>query len=104
MQVFRYNQQWSLLLFHLFGDARQGFGSWFVVKMDDYYDDNPITQFLQLESAEQHIDINDRYTADINIFEETYSVYDWEKGEDVGTYFGIEKSEVLAEIEKEIVA
>ena len=76
---------------HLNGDARCNFSDWFVVKMEDYYDNCPLTQFLQLESVYQTIDINDRYSADINIFQEEYDVYDCVNGESVGTDYSLEK-------------
>ena len=83
---------------HLFGDARWGFSDYFVIEMDDYYDGTPLTQFLQLESVYQTVDINDRYCADINIFREEYDVYDTEKCDVVCNTYGIEKKEVIAEI------
>ena len=50
---------------HLFGDARWGFSDYFVVEMNDYYDGTPLTQFLQLESVYQTVDINDKKMAQI---------------------------------------
>ena len=83
---------------HLFGDARWGFSDYFVIEMDDYYDGTPLTQFLQLESVYQTVDINDRYCADINIFREEYDVYDTEKRDVICNTYGIEKKEVIADI------
>ena len=82
---------------HLFGDARIGFGSDFVVKMDDYYDNCPITQFLQLESVYQtvNIDIDNRYYADINIFAEEYEIYDSVEGKTIDTDYTLEKRDIL---------
>lgn len=84
---------------HLYGDARGGFSDYFVIKMDDYYDNCPLTQFLQLETVSQHIQINDRYCADINIFSETYDIYDYELDKTVGSNFIIEKKDALDGIE-----
>ena len=39
-------------------------------------------------------------TADINIFDECYNVYDNDEGEDVGYFYDIEVSEVLEAIAK----
>ena len=83
---------------HLFGDARWGFSDYFVIEMDDYYDDTPLTQFLQLDSVYQTVDINNRYCADINIFREEYDVYDTEECNVICNTYGIEKKEVIAEI------
>ena len=76
---------------HLHGDARCGFSDYFVIEMNDYYDNCPLTQFLQLDSVYQTVEINDRYYADINIFSEEYEIYDYEKGENVGTDYALEK-------------
>lgn len=86
---------------HLYGDARGGFSDYFVVKMDDYYDNCPLTQFLQLETVSQYIQINDRYCADINIFNESYDIYDNELDKTVGSNFVIEKKDVLDCIEND---
>ena len=68
---------------HLFGDARWGFSDYFVIEMNDYYDGTPLTQFLQLESVYQTVDIDDRYYADINIFQEEYDIsMEWVGGFD----------------------
>ena len=85
---------------HLFGDARWGFSEDFVVEMNDYYDDCVLTQLFQMESVYQTIDINDRYFADINIFSESYEIYDSEKNESVCTDYTIEKKDVLEAIEE----
>ena len=79
---------------HLFGDARWGFSDYFVIEMDDYYDNCPLTQFLQLENAFQSVDINDRYSADIYIFNEMYDIYDTIKGETIGSDYAIEKNDL----------
>ena len=82
---------------HLHGDARCGFGDYFVIKMDNYYDNCPLTQFLQLESVYQtvNIDMDNRYYADINIFSEEYEIYDSVKCETIDTDYTLEKSDVL---------
>ena len=76
---------------HLNGDARWNFSDYFVIELNDYYDGTPLTQFLQLESVYQTVDIDDRYYADINIFQEEYDIYDSEKGETIGTDYALEK-------------
>lgn len=87
---------------HLFGDARWGFSDYFVIEMDDYYDGTPLTQFLQLESVYQTVDINDRYYADVNIFQEEYDIYDSVKGDTVGTDFVIDKKEALENLKENL--
>ena len=90
----------AIICVHLFGDARYGFSDDFVVEMNDYYDDCVLTQLFQMESVYQIVDINDRYFADINIFSESYEIYDSEKNESVCTDYTIEKKDVLEAIEK----
>ena len=90
----------AIICVHLFGDARWGFSEDFVVEMNDYYDDCVLTQLFQMESVYQIVDINDRYFADINIFSESYEIYDSEKNESVCTDYTIEKKDVLEAIEE----
>ncbi len=90
----------AIICVHLFGDARYGFSDDFVVEMNDYYDDCVLTQLFQMESVYQTVDINDRYFADINIFSESYEIYDSEKNESVCTDYTIEKKDVLEAIEE----
>ena len=90
----------AIICVHLFGDARYGFSDDFVVEMNDYYDDCVLTQLLQLENVYQIVDIDDRYFADINIFSESYEIYDSEKNESVCTDYTIEKKDVLKAIKE----
>ena len=85
---------------HLYGDARGGFGDWFVIEMDDYYDNNPLTQFLQLESVFQTVSIDNRYSADINIFSEIYDIYDNVVNDTVGTNYTLEKKYAISDMDK----
>ena len=79
---------------HLYGDARCNYSDWFVCKLDS------LNHLFRLESADQSIDIDDRFVADVNIFSEGYSVYDYVIGEDIGEFYEIEKSELIDELEK----
>lgn len=79
---------------HLYGDARCNYSDWFVCRFD------ALDELFELESAYQSIEINDRFSADVNIFSECYSVYDYVIGEDVGEFYEIEKSELIDELEK----
>ena len=90
----------AVICVHLFGDARWGFSDEFVVKMDNYYDNCVLTQLLQLDSVYQIVDINDKYSADINIFSEEYSVYDYEENKDMGCFYETDKKDLLEEILK----
>lgn len=90
----------AIIYVHLFGDARGGFSDGFVVEMNDYYDDCVLTQLLQLESVYQIVDINDKYSADVNIFSEEYSVYNYKEDKDMGYFYEIEKKDLLEKILK----
>ena len=85
---------------HLFGDARWGFSDYFVIEMNDYYDGTPLTQFLQLESVYQMVEINEIYSADINIFQEEYEIYDSRNDKNVGWDFVIEKKDALENLKE----
>lgn len=81
---------------HLYGDARIVFDTDFAVKMDgDAY-----TCLLEMESTTQSKSIGDRYVADINIFSETYDVFDMENIEYVGSYYETDAKNLLAEIKE----
>ena len=87
----------AVICIHLYGDARAHFSEDFVVKMngDALYD------LLNLASVMQFKDIpyDDRYSIDIDIFEETYCVYDREKDEEIGYYYELELEDLLREME-----
>lgn len=85
-----------VIMVHLTGDIRGNYTDYFAVKFDD------IDSFYTLDSLTQCIDINDRFTADVFLLSETYSVYDCENGESVGEFYELEKEDLLAEIEKVI--
>ena len=85
----------AIICVHLYGDARCGFSDDFVVLMDS---DDTLYQLLQMDSVYQTISLNDRYSADINIFSEEYEVYDYEENKTVGTYWYIEKNELFEEM------
>lgn len=81
-----------LIMVHLFGDIRGGYSDYFAVKFDSMY------EFYELESAIQIKDVNDHMVADLNIFSELYNVYDYEKEEDVGSFYCLELEDLLEEI------
>lgn len=83
-----------VIMVHLHGDIRGGYSDYFVVPLswEDLYEnfDDVVYQSIQ---------INDRYSADVNIFSEGYTVYDYETGEDVGEFYEVEVEDLLKEIE-----
>jgi hypothetical protein len=81
-----------LIMVHLHGDIRGGYSDYFAVKFDSEY------EFYQLESATQMKIVNDHMVADLNIFSDIYNVYDYEKQEDVGSFYCFELADLLEEI------
>lgn len=79
----------ALIMVHLAGDIRGGYSGYFAVKLD-YMDD-----LFCLESTIQHKDIDSRYTADICLFHEGYSVYDNETQTEVGDFYELETKDWL---------
>lgn len=81
-----------IMAVHLFGDIRANYTDYFALKFDS------IEEFYDLETMYQTISINDIYSADICVFSEGYSVYDYEKSEDIGEFYEIDKKDLLKEI------
>lgn len=86
---------------HLMGDARIMWNTDFAVKMPGY---DAVSTIMNLESAMQSIYISDRYVADVDLFSETYTVYDYETDTDMGGFTEIEVEDLLKEITKQEVA
>ena len=84
-----------LIQIHLYGDIRCGYSDYFVLKMEDF------ESFFELENWIQSKIINDRYSADIDLLSETYSVYDYEKQENVGDFYEREVEDLLNQINED---
>lgn len=81
-----------LIMVHLYGDIRGGYSDYFVVKFDNEY------EFYELESTRQSKEVNEYMVADLNIFSDTYNVYDYSKQEDIGEFYELELEDLLEEI------
>ena len=81
-----------LIQIHLYGDIRCGYSDYFVLKMEDF------ESFFELENWIQSKMINDRYSADINLMSDIYSVYDDENHEEVGVFYELEVENLLNQI------
>ena len=57
--------------------------------------------FFELENWLQYKMINDRYSADINLMSDIYSVYDDENHEEVGVFYELEVENLLNQINEE---
>ena len=84
-----------LVKVHLYGDIRSGYSDYFVLKMEDF------ESFFELENWLQYKMINDRYSADINLMSDIYSVYDDENHEEVGVFYELEVENLLNQINEE---
>jgi hypothetical protein len=82
------------IMVHRLGDVRGNYTDRFLVRFENEY------EWFEIESRMQEKEINDRYVADIDIFSEGYSVYDYVKEVDLGEFYELEKSDLLKEIEK----
>lgn len=77
---------------HLRRDVRANYSDYFAVKMRGFY------EFYELESMMQYKHITNTLAADINLMSEGYSVYDYERDEDLGEFYEIEIKDALPEI------
>ena len=87
----------AVICIHLFGDERQGFSNFFAVKMDG----DAFVAIQELESATQIHEVKEHFMCDVNLFSETYNVYDADLGEDVGSFWELEEDDLLAKMEEE---
>ena len=73
------------IMVHRYGDVRANYTDRFLVRFDSEY------EWFELESRMQYKTICDeKYSIDIDIMSECYSVYDWELGESIGEFYEIE--------------
>ena len=84
-----------LVKIHLCGDIRINYSDYFVLKMDDFQ------SFFELDSWIQSKPINDRYSADINLMSEIYSIYDYEKQKNIGEFYDVEINDILKQINEQ---
>ena len=87
-------EDYIVIMVHLRGDIRGGYSDYFVVQgtIEDI--------FNNCESLYQTVPINDRYSADVDLFSEGYTVYDYETGEDLGEFYEPDVEDLLKEIEE----
>jgi hypothetical protein len=83
---------WFAFMVHRFGDVRGNYTDWAICKFDY------VEEIFELDSVIQCKYFGEHYVADVNIFSETYNVYDTDKCEDVGDFYDIEVAEVLKSI------
>lgn len=80
---------------HLYGDIRDGYSEYFVVKFDNYY------EWFELDSKIQHKRITEDLWAEIDIMRELYEVYDYKNMKSVGEFYAVEIEDLLKQIEEE---
>jgi hypothetical protein len=86
------NGVWFAFMIHRFGDVRGNYTDWAICKFDY------VEELFELDSVMQCKYFGEHYVADINIFSETYNVYDTDKCEDVGNFYEMEVSDLLNSI------
>lgn len=78
------------IMVHRYGDVRANYTDRFLVRFDSEY------KWFELESRMQYKTICDeKYSIDIDIMSECYSVYDWELGESIGEFYEIEVEDLI---------
>lgn len=78
------------IMVHRYGDVRANYTDRFLVRFDSEY------EWFELESRMQYKTICDeKYSIDIDIMSECYSVYDWELGESIGEFYEIEVEDLI---------
>ena len=88
----------AVICVHLCGDGTCNFFHFFAVKMNGV---DALSCLLGLESVTQSKVLpydSNRYVADINIFSETYSLYDTLLQEEVGNFYVLDMSDLLREM------
>ena len=89
---YRPDSPYGLLCVHLYGDAaRGGFSDFVPLKFDT---DNALENIFNLDSVIQTIPIDEDYAAELNIFSDTYKVYDRD-GNYVCNCYQTEKKDAL---------
>lgn len=83
------------IMVHLRGDIRGNYTDYFAVKFESW------AEFMELESMTQHKAVTDNMCADIYLMRELYTVYDYEKQEEVGEFYEVELEDLLEAINKE---
>lgn len=89
-----HDEVWFAFMVHRFGDVRGNYTDWAVCKFEYFQ------EIFELDSVIQCKHFGEHYVVDINIFSETYNVYDTDKCEDVGDFYEIEVSDLLESIAK----
>lgn len=79
---------------HLTGDIRMGYSECFVCKFDSIY------EFYDMESLRQCKKVSDSMVADLNALDEMYDVYDYDKEEVIGSFYELELSDLLEQIQE----
>ena len=101
---FWYRDNCPVLVFniHLGGDARIIWNTYFAIKMEYAESDMIycIAEFFSNIGIDPFsVEVNDDLVADISIFSEYYNVYSYSQGEDLGSFWQLEKEDLLQAIQ-----
>ena len=88
------------IMVHRYGDVRGNYTDRFLVKFDNEDEIFYLESRMQYKTFRYDESISEnRYCADIDIFSETYNVWDWRNCCNVGEFYEIEVEDLLKELE-----
>lgn len=91
---FEYNgTKYVAIMVHLGGDIRGNYSYYFILECE----------FEDLFNIEFYpsVDITDTMVADLRWYSDTYSVYDYNKNDDVGEYYEMELNDLIAHLKED---
>lgn len=91
---FKYNDNtYVAIMVHLGGDIRGNYSYYFILECD--FDDLFNIEFYPM------VNITDYLVADLRWYSDTYTVYDYDKQEDVGEYYEIEMEDLIERLKED---
>lgn len=91
---------YMVMMVHRYGDVRGNYTDRFLIKFDDEYDWFDVDERMQYKTFGYNEDMSEnRYCADIDIFSESYNVYDWKTNNNIGEFYETEVEELMKVLE-----
>lgn len=88
------------IMVHRYGDVRCNYTNRFLIMFDDEYDWFDVEERMQYKTFCYDEDMSEnRYCADIDIFSESYNVYDWKTNNNIGEFYETEVEELMKVLE-----
>lgn len=89
----------TLFAIHLYGDIRGGYSDYFACKFSNIDEFYSLENIIQTKIFKDN-DTQTKYYVDINLLRECYEVYEWETGDEVGSFYEVEIEDLLKEIKE----